>query len=130
MTGVVSTIVADADDKEGYVPAKFEIKKGPTGKFRFNLISTNGQVIATSQAYERKAACVAGVASIQKLAAGAKVEDLTVPAAKPAVAKPAAKKPAAKAVAKKPAAKAVAKKPAAKKPAAKRPAAKKPAARK
>jgi uncharacterized protein YegP (UPF0339 family) len=32
--------------------AKFVLKKGSTGKFRFNLVATNGQVIATSEAYE------------------------------------------------------------------------------
>jgi hypothetical protein len=33
--------------------AKFVLKKGSTGKFRFNLVATNGQVIATSEAYEQ-----------------------------------------------------------------------------
>ena len=37
------------------MPGKFVIKKGTTGKFRFNLVSTNGQVVATSEAYETKA---------------------------------------------------------------------------
>ena len=36
--------------------AKFVLKKGSTGKFRFNLVATNGQVIATSEAYESKRA--------------------------------------------------------------------------
>jgi hypothetical protein len=30
-------------------PAKFVVKKGTTGKFRFNLLSTNGKAIATSE---------------------------------------------------------------------------------
>ena len=102
------------------MPGKFVIKKGPTGKFRFSLVSTNGQIVASSQAYENKAAAMRGVASVQKLAADARIVDLTVAAAAPA-ARPAAKKPAATSAAKKPAAK----KPAAKKPSAKRPAAKK-----
>ena len=106
------------------MPGKFVVKKGPTGKFRFSLLSTNGQVVASSEAYETKRAALSGVASVQKLAAGAKVVDTTV-AAVAAPPKPAAKKPAAKPAAKKPAAK----KPAAKKPAARKPAAKKPAAR-
>jgi uncharacterized protein YegP (UPF0339 family) len=101
------------------MPGKFVVKKGPTGKFRFSLLSTNGQVVASSEAYETKRAALSGVASVQKLAAGAKVVDTTV-AAVAAAAKPAAKKPAAKPAAKKPAAK---------KPAAKKPAARKPAAR-
>ena len=36
--------------------AKFVLKKGSTGKFRFNPVATNGQVIATSEAYESKRA--------------------------------------------------------------------------
>ncbi len=107
------------------MPGKFVIKKGPTGKFRFSLVSTNGQIVASSQAYENKAAAMRGVASVQKLAADARIVDLTVAAAAPA-ARSAAKKPAATSAAKKPAAtKPAAKKPAAKKPSAKRPAAKK-----
>ena len=101
------------------MPGKFVVKKGPTGKFRFSLLSTNGQVVAASEAYETKRAALSGVAAVQKLAAGAKIVDTTVAVAA-AAAKPAAKKPAAKAAAK----------PAAKKPAARKPAAKKPAARK
>jgi uncharacterized protein YegP (UPF0339 family) len=97
------------------VPGKFVVKKGPTGKFRFSLLSTNGQVVATSEAYETKRAALGGVASVQRLAAGATIVDTTVAAAPPA--KPAAKTPAAKT-------------PAAKTPAAKKPAAKKPAAKK
>ena len=105
------------------MPGKFVIKKGPTGKFRFSLVSTNGQIVASSQAYENKGAAMRGVASVQKLAAGAKIVDTTVAAAAPVKATP---KPAAKPAAKKPAAK----KPAAKKPTAKKPAAKKSAAKK
>jgi uncharacterized protein YegP (UPF0339 family) len=105
------------------MPAKFVVKRGTTGKFRFSLLAQNGQVIASSEAYESKAACMNGVRSVQKNAAGATVDDQTVvvkaaakPAPKTAAKKPAARKPAAK-------------KPAAKKPVAKKPAAKKPAAR-
>jgi uncharacterized protein YegP (UPF0339 family) len=101
------------------MPGKFVVKKGPTGKFRFSLLSTNGQVVASSEAYETKRAAMSGVASVQKLAAGARIVDTTV-AAVAAAPKTAAKKPAAKPAAKKPAAK---------KPAAKKPAARKPAAR-
>jgi uncharacterized protein YegP (UPF0339 family) len=48
------------------MPAKFEIKKGSTGKFRFNLKATNGQVILTSEAYETRAAAVKGIESVKK----------------------------------------------------------------
>ena len=33
---------------------KFVLKKGSGGKYHFNLVATNGQVIATSETYERK----------------------------------------------------------------------------
>ena len=59
------------------MPGKFVIKKGSTGKFRFTLLSTNGQVVATSEAYNSKASAMGGVRSVQKLAADAVVEDQT-----------------------------------------------------
>jgi uncharacterized protein YegP (UPF0339 family) len=89
------------------VPGKFVVKKGTTGKFRFNLVSTNGQVVATSELYETKAKAMSGIAAVRKLAADAVLVDDTVPAAKPAAksaAKPATKaaaKPAKKAAPKK-----------------------------
>ena len=57
--------------------AKFVIKKGTTGKFRFSLHSTNGQIIATSESYNSKAAAMGGIRAIQKLASAAEVEDTT-----------------------------------------------------
>ena len=63
------------------MPSKFVIKRGTTGKFRFSLHATNGQVIATSEAYETKRAAMAGIASVQKNAAGAAIDDQTEKAA-------------------------------------------------
>jgi uncharacterized protein YegP (UPF0339 family) len=60
---------------------KFVIKKGTTGKFRFNLVSTNGQVVATSEAYESKASAMTGIRAVKSLAADAVVDDQTAPAA-------------------------------------------------
>ena len=57
---------------------KFVVKKGSTGKFRFNLVSTNGQVVATSEAYDTKASAMGGIRSVKALAADAQVEDQTV----------------------------------------------------
>ena len=59
------------------MPAKFCVMKGTTGKFRFSLCSTNGQVIATSQPYATKASAMNGLRAVQKLAADAAVEDQT-----------------------------------------------------
>jgi uncharacterized protein YegP (UPF0339 family) len=57
--------------------AKFVLKKGSTGKFHFNLVAPNGQVIATSEAYESKTAALNGIESVQKNAPVAEVDDQT-----------------------------------------------------
>ena len=59
------------------VPGKFVVKKGTTGKFRFNLLSTNGKVVATSEAYNSKASAMGGIRAVKSLAADAAVEDQT-----------------------------------------------------
>ena len=56
---------------------KFVIKTTKTG-YVFNLKATNGQVIATSEVYKSKASCNAGIASVQKNAPVAAVEDQTI----------------------------------------------------
>jgi uncharacterized protein len=56
---------------------KFVLKKGTTGKFRFSLLSSNGRVVATSEAYETKAAAMRGIESVRKNASGAKLDDQT-----------------------------------------------------
>ncbi len=45
---------------------KFELKKGKTGKFSFNLKSGNGQVVFTSQTYDDKRSAKAGINSVMK----------------------------------------------------------------
>ncbi len=45
---------------------KFELKKGKTGKFSFNLKSGNGQVVFTSQTYDSKRSATAGIKSVAK----------------------------------------------------------------
>ena len=66
------------------MPAQFVLKKGSTGKFRFNLVATNGRVIATSEAYDTRAKALAGIESVRRNAADAVLVDGTAPAAKPA----------------------------------------------
>jgi len=56
---------------------KFVIKKSSDGQFRFTLVASNGQVVATSETYSRKASAMSTIASIQKNAAGATVDDQT-----------------------------------------------------
>ncbi|GHT92529.1 hypothetical protein FACS1894140_4690 [Spirochaetia bacterium] len=84
--------------------AKFEIFTDKSKQYRFRLKASNGEIIATGEAYPTKAAAIKGIASIQKNAPTAKIND---PEAK---AEETAKKAAAKAKAKKPSAKTGAKK--------------------
>lgn len=56
---------------------KFIIKETKTGT-KFDLLATNGQVIATSEVYTTLSACKNGIASVQKNAEIAKIEDQTV----------------------------------------------------
>ena len=86
------------------MPAQFVLKKGPTGKFRFNLVARNGQVVATSEAYETRAKAMAGIESVRKNAADAVLVDGTAPAAKPAAKATTARKGAGTTTAAKPAA--------------------------
>ena len=51
--------------------AKFVLKEGSTGKFRFNLVAPNGQVIATSEADESKASAINGIESVKRNAPNA-----------------------------------------------------------
>ena len=55
---------------------KFVVKETATG-FKFDLKATNGQVIATSEVYTTKAACLKGIESVRKNCVGG-VEDQTV----------------------------------------------------
>lgn len=56
---------------------KFVVKEINTG-IKFDLKAGNGEVIATSEVYSSKAACLNGVESVKKNAPVAAVEDQTV----------------------------------------------------
>jgi len=56
---------------------KFVVRETATG-IKFDLKATNGQVIASSQVYQSKATCKNGIASVQKNAPEAAVENQTV----------------------------------------------------
>jgi uncharacterized protein len=57
--------------------AKFVLTKGSTGKFHFNLVATNGQVVASSESYESKAGALNGIESIKRNAPSAEIDDQT-----------------------------------------------------
>lgn len=56
---------------------KFVVKETKTG-IKFDLKAGNGEVIATSEVYTTKAACLNGVESVKKNSAVAEIEDQTV----------------------------------------------------
>ncbi|MEJ2242540.1 MAG: YegP family protein, partial [Candidatus Bathyarchaeota archaeon] len=46
--------------------AKYQVYKDMAGKYRFRLRAANNKIVAVSEAYESKAACMNGVMSVQK----------------------------------------------------------------
>lgn len=57
--------------------AKFRVAHQPGKGYHFNLVATNGQVIATSEHYETHRACLAGIESVRKNAHDAELDDPT-----------------------------------------------------
>ncbi|MDI9889791.1 DUF1508 domain-containing protein [Microbacterium enclense] len=55
---------------------KYELYTDKAGKYRFRLKASNGQVIASSEAYESKASAQNGIASV-KANADSETVDLT-----------------------------------------------------
>ncbi|MFI5908245.1 YegP family protein [Dactylosporangium sp. NPDC051541] len=56
---------------------KFVVKKASNGQFRFNMVASNGQTVATSETYTRKKSALDTIASIQQRAGGATIDDQT-----------------------------------------------------
>ena len=63
---------------------KFVVRQTKTG-FKFDLCASNGQVIATSEVYSSESTCLKGIASVQKNAPIANIEDQTEDPVKKAV---------------------------------------------
>ena len=57
--------------------AKFEIKTDAAGKFGFNLKAASGEIIASSEAYERKSSALNGIESVRTNAPIAEIDDQT-----------------------------------------------------
>ena len=56
--------------------AKYQVYNDMAGKFRFRLRAANNKIVAVSEAYETKAACMNGVKSVQNYCKS-NVEDQT-----------------------------------------------------
>jgi uncharacterized protein YegP (UPF0339 family) len=83
------------------MPAKYVLTE-KNGRYHWNLLATNGRVIASSEVYNSKAAAMTGVRSVQKNGAtdvvvtADELEASRRPATKTAAKKTPAKKAAAK----------------------------------
>lgn len=64
--------------EEGKLPAnpKFEIFVDKAGAYRFRLKARNGQVVAVSENYTTKAACLHGVQSVKENAPTGEIEQI------------------------------------------------------
>jgi len=56
---------------------KFELYKDTAGKHRFRLRASNGQIIASGEAYESRASALKGIESVRKNAPDAALDDQT-----------------------------------------------------
>ena len=57
------------------MPGKFELFEDKSGGYRFNLLASNGQVIASSESYKTRRAAEEGIESVKKNAPEAEVVD-------------------------------------------------------
>lgn len=64
----------DSVRKNSSDDARYDRKKSTNNKHYFNLKSSNGQIIGTSEMYESSSAMETGIASVKKNAPGASVE--------------------------------------------------------
>jgi uncharacterized protein YegP (UPF0339 family) len=71
-------MTADGPRREGDPDGgQVELYQDKSGKFRFRLKASHGEIIASGEAYESKASAKKGMESVQKNTAGATVVDLT-----------------------------------------------------
>ncbi|MGH3588123.1 MAG: YegP family protein [Pseudonocardia sp.] len=52
---------------------KFEVYQDRGGKYRFRLKASNGNIVATGEAYESKSAALKGCEAVQRAAEGAPI---------------------------------------------------------
>jgi uncharacterized protein YegP (UPF0339 family) len=81
MASVSTPTKAAAAQDERAGTATFQVYKDKAEKYRWRLVTQNKNVIATSgQGYADKRGCLAGIESLKKNAASAKVEEVSAPA--------------------------------------------------
>lgn len=75
----VNAPIASLEDQtvEGYATEKnpkFEMYVDKAGEYRFRLKARNGEIIATSEGYKKKASCLNGIDSVRRNAPDAPTE--------------------------------------------------------
>jgi len=63
--------------KNAAMDQRFDRKAAKNGKFMFNLMASNGQIIGTSEVYEKESSRDNGIESVKKNAPDAVVDDKT-----------------------------------------------------
>lgn len=72
---VASEKIADITEADAPVTnPKFELYRDKRGQYRFRLKARNGQIVAFSEGYTTKSACLQGIQSVIKCAKDAAVE--------------------------------------------------------
>ena len=66
---------AVAEEEETARPGTFEVYQDKNEEFRFRLKAGNNEVIAVSEGYKSKAACLKGIESVKRNAAAEVVEE-------------------------------------------------------
>jgi uncharacterized protein len=57
---------------------KFVIKRTSNDQFRFNIVARNGEIVATSETYTRKASALDTIESLKQGVGSATIDDQTV----------------------------------------------------
>jgi uncharacterized protein YegP (UPF0339 family) len=57
------------------MPGHFEVFVDAKGKYRFRLKAANGEIIASSEGYNSKEACMAGIQSVKTNAPTATIKE-------------------------------------------------------
>ncbi len=52
---------------------RFEVYKDKSGQYRFRLIAPNNEIVAVSESYTTKQACLKGIEAVKKYASTAEI---------------------------------------------------------
>jgi uncharacterized protein YegP (UPF0339 family) len=69
-------VANEEDEKPCRKPGTFEVYQDGAGEYRFNLKAANNQVIAVSEGYKSKEACLNGIESVRESSQMAEVKDI------------------------------------------------------